>query len=239
MEGTQHIRDLPGGQQLLQLLEEAERLSAEYTGGYSNRFLSAEEFHAALSDSIARLKAGDTSQLQRLRLWFAPTCDWDDLVGKEGIALANTISELLDQLEKTITKPNINMEASNKSEKRNRIIYWIATIWMCLGMSVSGTIQVLHLKEETDNMLHLGYPVYFMTIIGVWKLLGVITVLLPKFPLLKEWAYAGFFFTMSGALISHIASGDPAKEFFGPSLLLVLTVLSWYFRPAGRRISAA
>ena len=227
MEGTQHIRDLPGGQQLLQLLEEAERLSAEYTGGYSNRFLSAEEFHAALSDSIARLKAGDTSQLQRLRLWFAPTCDWDDLVGKEGIALANTISELLDQLEKTITKPNINMEASNKSEKRNRIIYWIATIWMCLGMSVSGTIQVLHLKEETDNMLHLGYPVYFMTIIGVWKLLGVITVLLPKFPLLKEWAYAGFFFDLTGATFSFIAIGDPVSA-WAPMFIFIALLFGSY-----------
>jgi hypothetical protein len=82
----------------------------------------------------------------------------------------------------------------------------------------------------------LGYPIYFLTIIGVWKMLGVIAVLTPKFPLLKEWAYAGFFFAMSGAVFSHLANGDAVKELFGPILLLMLTVVSWYFRPADRKI---
>lgn len=121
--------------------------------------------------------------------------------------------------------------------KRNKIIYWIATVWLALGMTSSGIIQLLQVKEEADMMAHLGYPLYFLTILGVWKLLGVITILLPKFPLLKEWAYAGFFFTMTGAVVSHIACGDGAKEFFGPVLLLVLTVASWYFRPASRKIT--
>lgn len=68
------------------------------------------------------------------------------------------------------------------------------------------------------------------------EILGFVTVIIPKFPLLKEWAYAGFFFAMSGAVFAHLASGDGAKEFFGPVLLLILTVVSWYFRPADRRI---
>ncbi len=120
--------------------------------------------------------------------------------------------------------------------KRNRIIYWIATGWLALGMLSTGLVQLLQLKEEVDMMNHLGYPLYFLTIIGVWKILGVVTVLMPKFALLKEWAYAGFFFAMSGAIFSHLAAGDGAKEFFGPTLLLILTVVSWYFRPADRRI---
>jgi hypothetical protein len=120
--------------------------------------------------------------------------------------------------------------------KRNKIIYWIATIWLSLGMLSSGIIQLIHLPEEVDMMAHLGYPLYFLTILGIWKLLGVTAVLIPKFPLVKEWAYAGFFFSMSGAIISHIAGGDGAKEFFGPVLLLILTVTSWYFRPADRKI---
>jgi hypothetical protein len=74
-----------------------------------------------------------------------------------------------------------------------------------------------------------------MTLLAVWKFLGVIAVLMPRFPLLKEWAYAGFFFAMSGAVISHLAMGDSAKEFFGPVLLIVLTIISWYFRPADRK----
>jgi hypothetical protein len=124
----------------------------------------------------------------------------------------------------------------NTSEKRNRIIYWIATVWLALGMTSTGIVQLIKMKEEADMMAHLGYPLYFLTILGVWKLLGVITVLLPKFPLLKEWAYAGFFFSMSGAVFSHLAVGDEAKELFGPILLIVLTATSWYFRPANRKI---
>jgi hypothetical protein len=120
--------------------------------------------------------------------------------------------------------------------KRNKIIYWIATAWLSLGMLSSGIVQLIHLPEEVDMMAHLGYPLYFLTILGIWKILGVITVLIPKFPLVKEWAYAGFFFTMSGAIVSHVAGGDGAKEFFGPVLLLILTVTSWYFRPADRKI---
>jgi len=123
--------------------------------------------------------------------------------------------------------------------KRNKIIYWIATIWLALGMTVPGIVQLIHMKEEVDMMTHLGYPVYFLTIIGSWKILGVIAVLVPKFPLVKEWAYAGFFFVMTGAVFSHIAVGDDGKEFFGPILLIVLTVVSWYFRPADRRMSKA
>lgn len=120
--------------------------------------------------------------------------------------------------------------------KRNTIIYWIATIWLALGMLSSGIVQLLHVKEEVEIMAHLGYPPYFLTIIGAWKMLGLIAVFIPKFPVVKEWAYAGFFFTMSGAIFSHAASGDGAKEFFGPALLLILTVVSWYFRPADRKI---
>lgn len=123
--------------------------------------------------------------------------------------------------------------------KRNKIIYWIATIWLSLGMVSSGIVQLLQVKEEVDMMTHLGYPLYFLTIIGVWKMLGVIAVLIPKFPLVKEWAYAGFFIAMTGAVISHIALGDGLKEIFGPVLLIVLTIVSWYFRPADRRLIPA
>ena len=120
--------------------------------------------------------------------------------------------------------------------KRKKIIYWVATLWLALGMLSTGVVQLLRIKEEIIMMEHLGYPQYFLTILGVWKLLGVIAVLIPKFPLLKEWAYAGFFFSMSGAVFSHFASGDGPKDFFGPVLLLVLTAVSWYFRPAERKI---
>ena len=120
--------------------------------------------------------------------------------------------------------------------RRNKIIYWIATVWLALGMTSTGIVQLIKMKEEVDMMTHLGYPLYFLTILGIWKLLGVVAVLAPKLPLLKEWAYAGFFFAMSGAVFSHLACGDGAKELFGPGLLLVLTTVSWYFRPSDRKL---
>lgn len=124
------------------------------------------------------------------------------------------------------------------SKKSHRIIYWIATVWLALGMLSGGIIQLIRLDEEVEMMDWLGYPEYFLTILGIWKILGVIAILIPKFPLLKEWAYAGFFFAMSGALFSHSACGDEAQTVFGPILLLVLTVVSWYFRPPGRKTAS-
>ena len=96
--------------------------------------------------------------------------------------------------------------------------------------------QAFHAKRFVDIIVHLGYPIYFLTILGIWKILGVVALLIPKFPLLKEWAYAGFFFAMSGAVFSHIASGDSMTENVPALLLLILTVISWYFRPADRKI---
>lgn len=121
-------------------------------------------------------------------------------------------------------------------KKRNKIIYWIATVWLTLGMLSTAIVQLIKMEEEVKVITELGYPIYILTILGVWKILGVIVVLVPKLPLLKEWAYAGFFFVMSGAVISHLASGDDAITLFGPILLLVLTIVSWYFRPAERKI---
>jgi len=122
---------------------------------------------------------------------------------------------------------------------RNLIIYWIVTLWLALGMVSTGIAQILKLKASPgamDMMHHLGYPVYLLLLLGIWKLLGAVAVLVPKFPLVKEWAYAGFFFIMTGAIYSHVAVGDPLGEIFPAFLLLLLTVFSWYFRPAERKL---
>ena len=121
--------------------------------------------------------------------------------------------------------------------KRNKVIYWIATIWLSLGMVSTGIVQVLNREKEVDFILQLGYPMYFLTILGIGKLLGVIAVLIPKYPLLKEWAYAGFFFIMSGALFSHLFMHSPVNEIYPSLLLIVLTLLSWYLRPPARKIA--
>lgn len=123
--------------------------------------------------------------------------------------------------------------------RRNKIIYWIATIWLALGMLSTGAVQLFKAKEGQgglDMITHLGYPVYLLTLLGLAKILGVVALLIPKFPLLKEWAYAGFFFIMCGAIFSHIASGDSVDELIPSLLLLILTIVSWYFRPADKKI---
>jgi hypothetical protein len=119
--------------------------------------------------------------------------------------------------------------------RRNKIIYWIATLWLALGMTSTGIVQLIKVQEDVDVIVGLGYPVYFLTILGIWKLLGVIAILIPKTPLIKEWTYAGFFFAMSGAAISHVATGH-ATEMFPSLLLLVLTIVSWYFRPSEKKL---
>jgi uncharacterized membrane protein len=123
--------------------------------------------------------------------------------------------------------------------KRDKIIYWVSTLWLALGMVSTGVVQLMRSEDQNKLVVEgLGYPVYFLVILGTWKMLGVIAVLIPRYPLLKEWAYAGFFFAMSGAILSHIASGSPASDFFGPALLIVLTFVSWYFRPADRKVAS-
>ena len=122
--------------------------------------------------------------------------------------------------------------------KRNRTIYWIATIWLALGMLSTGIVQLLQIKEQVEFVIIMGYPAYFLTILGFWKILGGVAILIPKFPIVKEWAYAGFFFAMSGAVSSHIAFQSPAGEIAPALLLLALTFVSWYFRPAGRKLIA-
>lgn len=125
-------------------------------------------------------------------------------------------------------------------EKRNKIIYWIATALLSFGMLTSGLQQILQSKAMIDLITPLGYPSYFLYIIGFWKVIGVIAILIPGFKLAKEWAYAGFFFLMTGALISHLASGDDSiKATIGPLMQTVFIILSWYFRPASRRINSA
>ena len=120
--------------------------------------------------------------------------------------------------------------------KRNKIIYWSATLFLSLGMLAGGVQQMLQIGGYNEIVTQLGYPLYFLSILGSWKILGVIAILVPKRPLLKEWAYAGFFFAMSGAAISHIVVEQSISETLPSAILLIVTVLSWYFRPEDRKI---
>jgi len=120
--------------------------------------------------------------------------------------------------------------------KTNKIIYWISTIFLALGMLAGGLQQLFQMGGYVAIITHLGYPKYFISIIGAWKILGVITILIPGVRILKEWAYAGFFFVMSGAVISHLAMGETIREIYPSLTLLIFTVISWYFRLTDRKI---
>jgi hypothetical protein len=124
-------------------------------------------------------------------------------------------------------------------EKTKRIWYWIITILLSFCIFSGGLAQALQLKQTIEGFKPLGYPTYFISLIGIWKMLGIIAILVPGFKLLKEWAYAGIFFTMTGAVISHIASNDIHAQIIAPAVLAIFTVLSWYLRPANRKIISA
>ena len=125
-------------------------------------------------------------------------------------------------------------------KKTKLIIYWVATALLAIGMLQSGIFAEIRAKQWVDLVTSLGYPVYFLNILGTWKILGVIAILVPRFPVLKEWAYAGFFFAMTGALVSHLACHDYAiKSILGPSFQALFVILSWYFRPDSRKMVAA
>src|SRR6185312_8126454 len=121
-------------------------------------------------------------------------------------------------------------------EKRKVIWYWIITAILSFCLLSGGLAQALQVKEVVEGFKPLGYPTYFISIIGVWKVLGIIAILIPGFKLLKEWAYAGLFFTMTGAVISHIAANDIHAQIVAPIVLAIFTVLSWYLRPDNRKI---
>jgi DoxX-like protein len=116
--------------------------------------------------------------------------------------------------------------------------FWATTIFGPTSFVIGGVIALEGGPEVLDGVHHLGYPLYFATILGVWKLLGAITITVPGLPRLKEWAYAGFVFDLTGAAISHAAVRDGAGDIAAPLVFLALVAASWALRPASRRLGA-
>lgn len=114
--------------------------------------------------------------------------------------------------------------------------YWGSTILVALVIGGGGAADLTLAEPIREAMTHLGYPLYFAHILGAWKVLGAIAILVPKLPRLKEWAYAGILFDVTGAAASHYASGDPAKDILVPFVILGLLVVSYTLRPESRRL---
>ena len=121
--------------------------------------------------------------------------------------------------------------------------YWITTTFLAGDMALSGVLYLTHVPLLMNAFVHLGYPAYFPDILGVAKILGAITLLVPGLPILKEWAYAGFVITFISAFISHIVSGDGlfGTNGFGalaPLIVFAVLIASYVTRPANRRAVA-
>lgn len=117
--------------------------------------------------------------------------------------------------------------------------YWVTTGLIAFAMGAGGVMDLMQPPDFIEGMRHLGYPDYFATVLGAWKVLAAVAILAPGFPLLKEWAYAGIVFDLTGASASHAFSGDPASNVITPLVLLGITVASWWLRPDSRRLVPA
>jgi hypothetical protein len=114
--------------------------------------------------------------------------------------------------------------------KHSMRFYWIVTGLMAAFMLMASIPDILQIPQAVDVFTHLGYPTYLLPFLGVAKTLGVVTVLIPGFRRLKEWAYAGLVFDLIGALYSHLAVGDPASAWGFPILGLVLVLGSYFLQ---------
>jgi hypothetical protein len=126
--------------------------------------------------------------------------------------------------------------STTPADRKRAIAYWVSTGVVALALGGGGLADVLLLDVVVTGMTHLGYPIYFIVLLGVWKLLGAVALLAPGLPRLKEWAYAGAVFDFTGAFVSHVAMGDPAVRLIGPFVYTCLTFASWALRPPGRRL---
>jgi uncharacterized membrane protein YphA (DoxX/SURF4 family) len=113
--------------------------------------------------------------------------------------------------------------------------YWLATVLVAAELGVGGVWDIARIPYVRDLVVGLSYPSYFLVLLGIWKVLGAVALLVPRRPLLKEWAYAGAFFTYTGAIVSHLTTGYALNELPLLTVLTALTVLSWALRPPSRR----
>jgi len=128
------------------------------------------------------------------------------------------------------------MKSATKAGRNQVVVYWITTAVLALELTLGGLWDVLRVPQVQEVTDRLGYPGYFLVILGVWKLLGAIAVIVPRFPRLKEWAYAGVVFNLTGALASHIASRMiEAGTLVYLLVMMGVTAASWFSRPPTRR----
>lgn len=119
------------------------------------------------------------------------------------------------------------------------IAYWLFTVIVAFELAAGALWDLLRIEYVRVVLAQLGYPLYLLIILGVWRIPGALVLLVPRFPRLKEWAYAGMFFNFYGAVASHLFRGDGPSKWVVPLVLGALTIASWALRPADRRLPDA
>src|SRR5262245_36718115 len=132
----------------------------------------------------------------------------------------------------------MNRREMNMKKHIRTVAYWTTTILGPASFVIGGVLALTQNEQAIAGMHHLGYPLYVGSILGTWKLLGAIACVVPGLPRVKEWAYAGFFFDLTGAAASHAAVGDPLSDVLAPIFFLALVAASWALRPSGRTLGA-
>jgi uncharacterized membrane protein YphA (DoxX/SURF4 family) len=137
------------------------------------------------------------------------------------------------------TKKETPMDLSSHADSKTKTFaYWIVTALVALAFLAGGLMDIGRGPAVAAIMAHLGYPLYLAALLGAWKLAGAAAIVAPGLPRLKEWAYAGMFFDLSGAAVSHAARGDGARAIATPLVLLALVMASWALRPQSRTLAA-
>jgi len=130
-----------------------------------------------------------------------------------------------------------DLSSSVLTSRRNVIVYWVTTALVVFELAIGGAWDVLRVPQVRELIERLGYPSYFLVILGTWKLLGAVALVIPRFPRLKEWAYAGVFFDLTGAVVSLFASGlINLGAMAYPIFMIGVAVASWALRPPSRRL---
>jgi uncharacterized membrane protein YphA (DoxX/SURF4 family) len=140
----------------------------------------------------------------------------------------------------TTTKTsNTEIAPTTTRARIKTIAYWVTTILGPASFVIGGVLHLARGPQVVEGLHHLGFPLYFASILGVWKILGAVAVVVPGFPRLKEWAYAGFFFDLTAAAVARAAVGDATSDIIAPLIFLALVMASWALRPQSRKLSRA
>ena len=192
--------------------------------------------HAASSSNKTGVQIA-TLELILARRLYAVKLNWrnipiplTDRPGSEATVALRILGQLGNNVEEAV-----GMKATVRAERNRAIVYWLATTILAMELLVGGAWDVLMLPQVREVIHRVGYPVYFLVILGVWKILGSIAIIIPRFPRLKEWAYAGVVFNLTGALTSNLVSGvhdaTPLVYLVG---MMGITAVSWALRPPSR-----